>query len=55
MVVESEIDFEGFDIDVVSQYLGEYLTEKEIRDEGMEEILYIKKEKTKNRAEKSNM
>ena len=28
MVEESEIDFEGFDIDVVSQYLGEYLTEK---------------------------
>ena len=32
MVEESAIDFEGFDLDVVSRYLGEYLTEKEIRD-----------------------
>ena len=47
MVEESEIDFEGFDIDVVSQYLGEYLTKKEIRDLGMDEILYIKKVKSK--------
>ena len=52
MVEESEIDFEGFDIDVVSQYLGEYLTEKEIRDEGMEEILYIKKVKPKKQSKK---
>ena len=28
MVEESEIDFEGFDIDAVSRYLGEYLTEQ---------------------------
>ena len=52
MVEESEIDFEGFDIDVVSQYLGEYLTEKEIIDEGMEEILYIKKVKPKKQSKK---
>ena len=39
MVEESEIEFEGFDMDVVSQYLGEYLTNEEIISEGMEEIL----------------
>ena len=47
MVVESEINFEGFDLDVVSLYLGEFLTKEEIIQEGMEEILYIKKEKAK--------
>ena len=45
MVEESNIDFKGFDLDVVSQYLGEHLTKEEIIEEGMEEILYIKKEK----------
>ena len=57
MVEESAIDFEGFDLDVVSRYLGEYLTEKEIRDQGMEEILYIKKVNPKNKTEglKRNM
>jgi hypothetical protein len=39
MVEESAIDFKGFDYDVVSQYLGEYLTMEEIIKEGMEDIL----------------
>ena len=47
MVEESEIDFKGFDYDVVSQYLGEYLTMEEIIKEGMEDMLYIRKEKQK--------
>ena len=49
MVEESEIDFKGFDFDVVSQYLGEYLTPEEIIEEGFEEILYKKKEKAKRK------
>ena len=35
MVEESEIDFKGFDYDVVSQYLGEYLTNEEIIEEAI--------------------
>jgi hypothetical protein len=33
MVEESDINFKGFDFDVVSQYLGEYLTREEILEE----------------------
>ena len=53
MVVESEIDFKGFDLDVVSQYLGEYLTNEEIKEEDMEEIVYMKKEKAKRKSKKN--
>ena len=53
MVVESEIDFKGFDLDVVSQYLGEYLTNEEIKEEDMEEIVYMKKEKAKRKSRKN--
>ena len=42
MVEESEIDFKGYDFDAVSKYLGEYLTNEEIINEGMEEIVYMK-------------
>ena len=53
MVEESEIDFKGFDFDVVSKYLGEYLTPDEIIKEGMEDIVYIKKEKAKRKTSTS--
>ena len=37
---------------MVSQYLGEYLTREEIIEEGMEELVYIRKEKQKRKASK---
>ena len=40
-------DWEG-----VSQNLGEYLTTEEIKEEGMEEILYTKVEKPKKQSKK---
>ena len=52
MVEESDINFEGIDYDVISKYLGEFLTKTEIAEEGMEEILYIRREKDKKRKQK---
>ena len=52
MVEESEIDFKGFDFDIVGKYLGEYLTKQEIIEEGMEDIVYTKKEKAKRKVSK---
>ena len=45
MIEESEIEFKGYDFDAVSKYLGEYLTNEEIINEGMEEIVYMRKTK----------
>ena len=53
MVEESDLEFKGIDYDVVSRYLGEFLTIEEIVEEKMEEILYIKKEETRKK-KKSN-
>ena len=55
MVEESKIEFEGFDMDAVSQYLGEYLTNEEIIAEGMEEIVYRRKPSKKNKKKKKNV
>ena len=52
MVEESDINFEGIDYDVISKYLGEFLTKTEIAEEGMEEILYIRREKDKKKKQK---
>ena len=49
MVEESDLEFKGIDYDVVSRYLGEFLTIEEIVEEKMEEILYIKKEETRKK------
>ena len=42
MYVNSNVEIETITYDKVSKYLGEHLTEKEIKDERMEEIIYIK-------------
>ena len=47
MFEESEVEFEGINYDKVSRYLGEFLTEDEIKQEGMEEIVYMKIKKEK--------
>ena len=47
MFEESKVKFEGINYDKVSKYLGEYLTEDEIKKEEMEEIVYIKIKKVK--------
>ena len=52
MYVNSNVEIETITYDKVSKYLGEHLTEKEIKDEGMEEIVYIKVKKTKNKISK---
>ena len=43
MVEESEIEFKGIDYDDVAKFLGETLTKEEIIEEGLEELVYIKK------------
>lgn len=45
MLEKSEIEFKAFDFDITSKFLGEHLSKVEIIEEGMEEILYLKKEK----------
>ena len=52
MYVDSNVEIATINYDKVSKYLGEHLTEKEIKDEGMEEIVYIKVKKTKNNISK---
>ena len=47
MFEESKLEFGGINYDKVSRYLGEYLTEDEIKQEEMEEIVYIKIKKVK--------
>ena len=49
MVEQSEVIFEGVEYDKASRFLGEYLSINEIKSEGFEQIVYIKKEgKTKS-------
>ena len=45
MVEESEIEFKGIDYDDVAKFLGETLTKEKIIEEGLEELVYIKKKK----------
>ena len=55
MIEASEIEFKGIDYDAVSKFLGEHLSTDEIKNEGMEEIVYIKVEKeTKKRKKKAS-
>ena len=49
MFEESEIEWEGMDYDAVCKNLGEFLTKKEIEEEGFEEIVFMKKEKSKKK------
>ena len=43
MVERSEVIFEAVDYDKAARYLGETLTKDEIKAEGFEEIVYLKK------------
>jgi hypothetical protein len=47
MFEESRVEFEGINYDKVSRYLGEFLSEEEIKQEGIEEIVYMKIKKVK--------
>ena len=47
MFEESRVEFEGIKYYKVSIYLGEFLTEEEIKQEGIEELLYMKIKKVK--------
>ena len=47
MFEKSKVEIAGINYDKVSKYLGEYLTEEEVRQEGMEEIVYMKIKKVK--------
>ena len=42
---ESELTVEGIDYDAISLYLGKFLTEKEIEEEGFADLVYIKVKK----------
>ena len=47
MYETSELEIAGIDFDKVSKYLGEFLTEDEIKIEGFEEIVYTKIKKAR--------
>ena len=46
---ESELSIEGIDFDKLSRYLGKYLKQEMIIEEGFEELVYKKKVKERKR------
>ena len=58
MYENSSVEIGSIDFDKVSKYLGDVLTENEIKEEGFEEIVYIKVKKvkqTKNKEKKKKI
>ena len=49
MYIKSKLEIKGVDYEKVAKYLGKFLTREEILQENMEEILYIKEGKMKER------
>ena len=49
MYENSSVEIANIDYDKVSKYLGEFMTEVEVKDEGFEEIVYMKIKKVKRK------
>ena len=49
MYEKSKVEFTGINYDRVSRYLGEFLTEEEVKEEGIEDLVYRRTKKVKNK------
>ena len=53
MIIDFGVEFEGIEYDAIALHLGESMSQEEIKEEGFEEIVYIKNEKVAAKRVKS--